>query len=91
MPLDLTPFAETLGDVSLYFVDEAGRSAPLVIEHATGDPKFVVVDDALVPYADWCAEHQRATPAIPPPDGVALEAGPGEFQFGATVTNPPEA
>lgn len=75
--LDLAHHAETLGDPSLYFVHDTGAGW-VVVEHATGAPRWRIVGQRLESLA-------LAPPTPAPADGAAFVAVPGRFQFAAVV------
>lgn len=78
MAIDLTQYSDVLGDPSAFFADE-DRATPLVVEQATGAPRFALVGDTLVPFAAW-----RAGAAEPAP--ASFRGVPGQFQFNGTVS-----
>lgn len=69
-------------DLSNYFIDSAGRDVPLLVEHATGEPKFAIVNNQYVPYAEWKASIRRPASG---PRGMTIASGDGAFRAGITV------
>lgn len=67
-----------------FFIDIAGRSTPLVVRHATGQPEFAIVKNALIPYGIWKASSQRPNPSAP--RGLTLQSEDGGFTAGITVS-----
>lgn len=78
--ISLTNYPDQIPDPSLYFVDNDQKRLPLVIEHATGLPIFVID-----------TTHPDSLTNIPPlipwePDGKKLFQS---LNYGVGVRNPP--
>jgi hypothetical protein len=55
---DLTRFAATLGDPSLFFL----RDDALVVRHDTGVPEYRIEGETLVPFSGWSVGTQVSNP-----------------------------
>jgi len=69
-------------DDQVYFVDSADRVAPLIVEHATGVPAWVVVDGSPVPYVPRAAAPRNGQSA-------SFRVKAGGLSLGISVV-PPE-
>lgn len=67
--LDLEKHRDRLGDPAAYFVDHEGRHRALVVEHATGLPRFVLEPDGTL------GEFDPANPLGP--HGIVVHNPPG--------------
>lgn len=83
--INLNRYADQLGEPARYFVEAEGREVPLVVEHATGVPKYAVVDDRLVPYAEWRSSHGPANGAS---RSITLRSSDGTFSAGVRIDPP---
>lgn len=79
---NLADFADALdGSPDDYFLHESPPGTFLVVEHATGEPKYRVEGDGLAPYEKAPARPAGAAPSI--------AAGDGKLEMTVNVENPP--
>jgi hypothetical protein len=70
-------------DLSQYFIDSAGRDVPLLVENATGEPKFAIVGNQYVPYDEWKAKAHPSRPA--PSQPLTIRSADGTFSASLSV------
>lgn len=87
MSLPVVDLGALLGpEAPRYFVDSAGRAAPLVVEQATGQPRYAYVEGKLIGYDEWRAAQQA--PTLGPPEAMTIQSSDGAFSGTITVSNP---
>ena len=92
MSHDLSKHADTLGDVSRFFVSEAPGRLPCVVRHATGEPEYVLTPDGgIKPYDPTNSLSAIGASVVNPPGFVGFpdhDKGAVEYQLATHGLDP---